>query len=148
MKSYVWDIETNGLLDVLDKIHVAAWQEVGTNEVHHTHDYDEMRDFINKADVLIAHNQIRFDTPAVKKVLGIKVKARLIDTLALSWYLNPDRIKHGLESYGIEYGVPKPVVTDWNNLTPEDYAHRCCEDVKINSRLWRDLSLKLRKLYP
>jgi len=148
MKTYVWDIETNGLLDVLDKIHVISWQEVGTNEVHHTHDYDEMRTFINKADVLIAHNQVRFDIPAVEKVLGIKVKARLIDTLALSWYLNHDRIKHGLEGYGIEYGVPKPVVTDWNSLTPEDYAHRCCEDVKINFRLWRDLDIKLNRLYP
>jgi len=148
MKTYVWDIETNGLLDVLDKIHVISWQEVGTNEVHHTHDYDEMRAFISKAEVLIAHNQIRFDIPAVEKVLGIKVKARLIDTLALSWYLNHDRIKHGLEGYGIEYGVPKPVVTDWNSLTPEDYAHRCCEDVKINSRLWRDLNAKLSRLYP
>jgi hypothetical protein len=148
MKSYVWDIETNGLLDVLDKIHVISWQEVGTNEVHHTHDYDEMRAFINKADVLIAHNQVRFDVVAVEKVLGIKVKARLIDTLALSWYLNHDRIKHGLEGYGIEYGVPKPVVTDWDSLTPEDYAHRCDEDVKINSRLWRDLDIKLNRLYP
>jgi len=148
MKQYVWDIETNGLLDVLDKIHVISWQEVGSNEVHHTHDYDEMRKFIASADVLVAHNQIRFDIPAVEKVLGIKVKARLIDTLALSWYLNHDRLKHGLEGYGVEYGVPKPVVTDWNSLTPEDYAHRCIEDVKINSRLWRDLQSKLKRLYP
>ena len=148
MKTYVWDTETNGLLDVLEKIHVISWQEVGTSEVYHTHDYDEMKEFINNADVLIAHNQIRFDIPAVEKVLGIKVKARLIDTLALSWYLNHDRLKHGLEGYGVEYGVPKPVVTDWNSLTPEDYAHRCIEDVKINSRLWRDLDIKLNRLYP
>jgi hypothetical protein len=143
----VFDIETNGLLDVLDKIHVLSWSTDG-KEVHHTHDYDEMRKFFTEAKVLIGHNIIRFDVVAVEKVLGIKVKARLIDTLALSWYLNHDRIKHGLEGYGIEYGVPKPVVTDWNSLTPEDYAHRCDEDVKINSRLWRDLDIKLNRLYP
>lgn len=143
----VFDIETNGLLDVLDKIHVLSWSTDG-KEVHHTHDYDEMRKFFTEAKVLIGHNVIRFDIPAVEKVLGIKVKARLIDTLALSWYLNHDRVKHGLEGYGIEYGVPKPVVADWNSLTPEDYAHRCCEDVKINSRLWRDLDIKLNRLYP
>jgi hypothetical protein len=143
----VFDIETNGLLDVLDKIHVLSWSTDG-KEVHHTHDYDEMRKFFTEAKVLIGHNIIRFDIPAVEKVLGVKVKARLIDTLALSWYLNHDRIKHGLEGYGIEYGVPKPVVTDWNSLTPEDYAHRCDEDVKINSRLWRDLDIKLNRLYP
>ena len=143
----VFDIETNGLLDVLDKIHVLSWSTDG-KEVHHTHDYDEMRKFFTETQVLIGHNIIRFDIPAVEKVLGIKVKARLIDTLALSWYLNHDRIKHGLEGYGIEYGVPKPVVTDWNSLAPEDYAHRCKEDVKINFRLWRDLNLKLNRLYP
>jgi hypothetical protein len=143
----VFDIETNGLLDVLDKIHVLSWSTDG-KEVHHTHDYDEMRKFFKETEVLVGHNIIRFDIPAVEKVLGIKVKARLIDTLALSWYLNHDRLKHGLEGYGVEYGVPKPVVTDWNSLTPEDYAHRCIEDVKINSRLWRDLDIKLNRLYP
>jgi hypothetical protein len=147
MKQYVYDCETDGLLDELTKIHVVSWQEVGTNEVHHTHDYDEMRKFFEEADVLIAHNQIRFDIPAVEKVLGIKVEARLVDTLALSWYLNYDRPKHGLEGYGEDYGVPKPVIKDWNSLTPEEYAHRCDGDVKINNRLWRDLELKLNKLY-
>ena len=143
----VFDIETNGLLDVLDKIHVLSWSTDG-KEVHYTHDYDEMRKFFTETEVLVGHNIIRFDVVAVEKVLGIKVKARLIDTLALSWYLNHDRSKHGLEWYGIEYGVPKPVVTDWNSLTPEDYAHRCRSDVKINSRLWRDLDIKLNRLYP
>ena len=147
MRQLVWDIETNGLLDELDRIHVVAWQEVGSSEVHHTGDYDKMREVILSADVLIAHNQIRFDIPAVEKILGIKVKAKLVDTLALSWYLNFDRPRHGLEGYGEDYGVPKPVIKDWNSLTYEEYAHRCSEDVKINSRLWRDLWHKLNKLY-
>lgn len=142
----VFDVETNGLLDVLDKIHVLSWSTDG-KEVKHTHDYDEMRKFFSETEVLVGHNIIRFDIPAVEKVLGIKVKARLVDTLALSWYLNHERVKHGLEGYGEDYGVPKPVIKDWDSLTPEDYAHRCCEDVKINFRLWRDLDLKLNKLY-
>lgn len=142
----VFDIETDGLLDKLTKIHVISWMGDDGN-VHHTHDYEAMRLFFTEAKVLIGHNIVRFDLPAVEKVLGIKVKARLIDTLALSWYFNHDRIKHGLEGYGVEYGVPKPVITDWNSLTPEDYAHRCDEDVKINTRLWRDLEIKLNRLY-
>ena len=142
----VFDCETNGLLDVLDKIHVVSWSTDG-KEVYHTHDYDEMRKFFTETEVLVGHNIIRFDIPAVEKVLGIKVKARLVDTLALSWYLNHERVKHGLESYGEDYGVPKPVIKDWDSLTPEEYAHRCNEDVKINYRLWRDLQRKLEKLY-
>ena len=142
----VFDIETDGLLDELTKIHVLSYSHDG-KEVHHTHDYDEMRKFFTETEVLVGHNIIRFDIPAVEKVLGIKVKARLIDTLALSWYLHHDRLKHGLEWYGVDYGTPKPVIKDWNSLTPQEYAHRCDEDVKINNRLWRDLDTKLNKLY-
>jgi len=121
---------------------------MGTDgNVHHTYDYEAMRIFFTEADTLVGHNIIRFDIPAVERVLGIKVEARLIDTLALSWYLNHDRPKHGLEGYGEDYGVPKPVIKDWDSLTPEEYAHRCDEDVKINARLWRDLDIKLNKLY-
>ena len=142
----VFDIETDGLLDELTKIHVLSYSDDG-KEVKYTHDYDEMREFFTDTETLVGHNIIRFDIPAVERVLGIKVNARLVDTLALSWYLNHDRPKHGLEGYGEDYGVPKPVIKDWNTLTPEEYAHRCNEDVKINSRLWRDLELKLNKLY-
>ena len=142
----VFDIETDGLLDELTKIHVLSY--MGTDgELHHTHDYNHMRTFFKTADVLVGHNIVRFDIPAVERVLGIKVNARLIDTLALSWYLHHDRMKHGLEGYGVDYGVPKPVIKDWDTLRPQEYAHRCGEDVKINSRLWRDLSMKLDKLY-
>ena len=142
----VFDIETDGLLDDLTKIHVLAYSYDG-KEVFHVGDYDAMREFFEEQEVLVGHNIIRFDIPAVEKVLGIKIKARLVDTLALSWYLNHDRPKHGLEGYGEDYGVPKPVIKDWDNLTYEEYAHRCSEDVKINSRLWRDLDLKLNRLY-
>ena len=117
-------------------------------EVHHTHDYEAMRIFFTEAKVLIGHNIIRFDIPAVEKVLGIKVKARLIDTLPLAWYLDFYRPSHGLASYGEEFGVPKPKIDDWENLSPEEYAHRCNEDVRINTVLFNRLNYKLDKLYP
>lgn len=142
----VFDIETDGLLDEMTKIHVLAYSYDG-KEVFHIGDYDAMREFFQNQGVLVGHNIIRFDIPAVEKILGIKVKARLIDTLALSWYLNHDRPKHGLEGYGEDYGVPKPVIKDWDNLTYEQYAHRCSEDVKINFRLHRDLMIKMNEVY-
>jgi len=143
---WVFDIETDGLLDEMTKIHVLSYSCDG-KDIISTGDYDEMREFFATHHYLIGHNIIRFDIPAVEKILGIKVNAKLVDTLALSWYLNFDRPKHGLESYGEDYGVPKPVIKDWNTLTYEEYAHRCSEDVKINSRLWRDIWHKLNKLY-
>lgn len=142
----VFDIETDGLLDEMTKIHVLAYSYDG-KEVFHVGDYDAMREFFLEQEVLVGHNIVRFDIPAVEKILGIKIKARLIDTLALSWYLNHDRPKHGLEGYGEDYRVPKPVIKDWDSLTYEEYAHRCSEDVKINSRLYRDLMIKMDEIY-
>lgn len=141
----IFDVEADGLLDEATKIHVLSYT---TSEgVKHTHDYDEMREVITNANVLIGHNIICYDIPLLEKILDIKIKARCIDTLALSWYLNHNRIRHGLEGYGDEYGVPKPSIDDWHNLTPEEYAHRCDEDVKINKRLWNQLKTKLLRLY-
>ena len=142
----VFDIETDGLLNEMTKIHVLSYSDDGKT-IHNTHDYDEMREFFATRKTIAGHNIIRFDAPAVEKILGIKIEARMIDTLALSWYINHTRMKHGLEGYGEEYGVPKPVIKDWNTLTPQEYAHRCDEDVRINVRLLRDLDLKMNKLY-
>lgn len=141
----IFDIETDGLDPT--KIHVLSWEdELG--KIQHTHDYVAMRIFFEEATILIGHNIVRYDIPAVEKILGIKVSAKLVDTLAVSWYINHTRPKHGLEGYGEYYNVKKPEITDWENLTKEEYAHRCNEDVKINVRLWRDLDIKLSKLYP
>lgn len=141
----VFDIETDGLDPTL--IHVLSWSE-DMGEVKSTYEYQEMRDVLMGADVLIGHNIIRYDIPAVEKLLGIKVKARLIDTLGLSWYINHWKGKHGLAEYGEEYGVPKPKIDDWENLSPEEYRNRCEQDVRINNCLWKTLSYKLSKLYP
>ena len=141
----IFDIETDGLDPTM--IHVMSWEEDG--EVHSTNDYDEMRAKLMSASELSGHNIIRYDLPALNKILGFYVAKhqRVVDTLPLSWYLNYDRSKHGLEGYGNDYGVPKPKIEDWENLTYEDYAHRCEEDVKINMRLYKELMYKLGKLY-
>ena len=70
-----------------------------------------------------------------------------MDTLALSWYLEPKRVRHGLEWWGEEFGVEKPVIDDWDNLEIGDYIHRCEEDVKINTLLWERQWKQLLKLY-
>ena len=146
MTEYVFDIEADNLLDDATKIHVLSYAAPDGAVVSLT-DYDKMRSFFLGADRLIGHNIVRYDIPLVEKLLGIKVKADLVDTLVLSWYLNFKRARHGLAQYGDEYGVPKPVVDDWENLSVAEYTHRCEEDVKINLQLWQQLSKKLKRLY-
>jgi hypothetical protein len=56
-------------------------------------------------------------------------------------------MRHGLEEYGEEFGVPKPVITDWESQTQEDYNHRVMEDCKIQKKLWERQKSKLNVLY-
>lgn len=152
MREVVFDIETNGLLDKLDKVHVVSWQDNYMTEP--TSDYDlECIKGIYDADMIIGHNILRFDLDAIEKVYGIRPSGNtlLVDTLVLAWYLDYERIEkglsYGLEDYGVSFGVPKPKITDWDSLTREEYTHRCEEDVKINMRLWKRLRNKLVALY-
>lgn len=139
------DVESDGLLEDATKIHCMAWTT--PTGVVSTSEYSEMVRVLTSAKTLVGHNIILYDIPLLERILGIKIKAQLIDTLALSWTLFPDRLIHGLESYGEEYGVPKPEINDWHNLSSEEYQHRCREDVKINKRLWADIKNKLMLLY-
>lgn len=139
----IFDVEADGLTPT--KIHcLAIKNDRGSKS---TTDYENMRKFFTKAKVLVGHNIIRYDIPAVERLLDIKIDALLVDTLALSWYLYPERNKHGLEEWGEELGVAKPEITDWENLTVEEYIHRCEQDVRINVLLWNKMWKYLRKIY-
>jgi DNA polymerase III epsilon subunit-like protein len=143
---FVYDLECDGLLDTITKIHCLSYTSDGINFTT-LFDYQQMRDFIESAPILIAHNQIRYDIRAIKKVLGIEVKAKLYDTLAMSWVFEPNRPKHGLDSWGDTVGIPKPKIDDWENLTPQEYQHRCEEDVRINWLVWQKLIKKAKLIY-
>lgn len=143
MKHIVFDTEGDSLTPT--KFHCLSYEDDGV--VRSVVSYDDMRSFLSKAELLIAHNCIRWDIPNLERVLDIKVNAKLVDTLAISWYLEPDRPKHGLESYGEDFNIQKPQVEDWQNLRVEDYTYRCEEDVRINVELWKRQWKQLLNLY-
>jgi len=140
----IFDIEADGLNPT--KIYCLSVYVDG--EVYTTTDYDAMRRFFTKYDVYIGHYITLFDIPVIEKLLEIKFEKQLIDTLPLSWYLFPDRGLHGLEDWGEELGISKPEISDWFNLSIDEYIHRCEEDVKINNLLWEKELKKLKELYP
>ena len=137
MTEYVFDIEADGI--DATKIHcmIANGEEVNRFFFKN----------LTSDDVLIGHNIIRYDIPTIERLLNIKIKAQLIDTLALSWYLFPTINRHGLEQWGERLNIEKPVITDWENLTREEYIHRCKEDVRINTKLWGLQKSLLIKIY-
>ena len=140
---YIYDIECNGLLKNATKIHCLSicWRD-SNGVVHHksTTNYDEMRKFFTRTDITrVGHNITLYDERVIAKLLGIDTlqsKDQIIDTLALSWYLFPERVKHGLEEWGVDFGIHKVEIADWENLTPQEYIHRCEVDTKINLKLW------------
>jgi len=144
IKGVVFDIEADSLTPT--KIHCLS-VNTGSDKPKSTVNYDNMRKFFSKSSILVGHNIIRYDIPSVERLLDIKVEALLVDTLSLSWYLYPDRIKHGLEEWGEELGVKKPEIVDWENLSIEEYIHRCEEDVKINTLLWKKMWTYLNDIY-
>jgi len=164
---YVFDIEANGLNP--DKIHCMAMDTPdGDVPTLSSTDYERIEYFcsVGEDEYLIGHNIIRYDIPVLERILDIKIKAKLVDTLALSWYLFPERNKHGLADWGETFGIPKPVVREWEWRIPVDFhcyadggfeeakekhaklmLHRCKEDVKINTMLWEKQKAYLTELY-
>ena len=139
----VFDIEADGLKPT--RIHVLSANISGT--VRSTDSYDNMRKFLQRGHVLVGHNIMLWDIPNVERLLGISCVGKVVDTLALSWYLCPDVDRHGLEEWGEFFGIPKPPISDWENLSYEEYKHRCEQDVRINTMLWEYLWGKLIRLY-
>lgn len=151
MKEYtVFDIETDGLLDDVSTIHCLSYTKYSPNRKPHSGsliDIEKIKNFLTRQTVLVGHNIIRYDIPVLEKLLDITIESRIIDTLALSWYLYPNKIRHGLEVWGEELGVLKPQIVDWSNLSVEEYIHRCESDVKINSLLFTKQISYLVNLY-
>src|SRR5687767_8488843 len=99
-----------------------AYKSVLGGEVHVTTDYDEMRKILLAAKLVVGHNFIRFDVVHLERLLKIKITATLVDSLAVAWYLEPSRSSsYGLDSYGEQFGIKKPIIIDWQNLDIEDY---------------------------
>lgn len=151
---YAMDIETTGLLEQMKKqksprLHNMGIIDVASREekVFEWTERKAIQDFLDTGPTFCTHNGATFDFEALK-FLGYDVsKCTLIDTLFISWYLQPRRVKHGLEGYGEEFGVPKPVIDDWENQTQEEYNHRVMEDCKIQLKLWEQQYIQLLKVY-
>lgn len=147
MKEVVFDIEGDGLLDKVTKIHCLSYSQADGRFSGTIYSEKDIKDFLSQDYIYIGHHIIGFDFKVLEKIYGIKRPKYFLDTLAWSWYLFPDRAEHGLESWGEDFGVPKPKIDDWENLTIEEYAHRCEEDVKINTKLYQLVKTKMKEIY-
>jgi DNA polymerase I len=150
MKQLVYDLETDGLLPEVSKIHVCCTYDIDTGEEWYSTDTIEIVKQLESADHLICHNQLDYDLPVLEKLFNWKPneETRITDTLILSRLGNPDRLchpqqlrdeykagPHSLGAWGYRIGVGKPDHEDWSTYS-EAMLHRCQADVRINARIY------------
>ena len=136
MNKYIVDIETDGFLEKLTKIHCMVIKDLQTNEVHTfrgsapDHEFEQGLDFLESIATdgqIIGHNIIKFDLPAIQKIYkNFKVKQEnVLDTLVLSRLIysdakNQDAVytksgrlpqklwaSHSLKAWGYRLGILK-----------------------------------------
>lgn len=145
----VFDLECDNLLFEVTKIYCLCYCKVAEpNKIYTLTDYEDIKKFfLNPNYYRIAHNGLLFDCLVAEKILNISISTDFIDTLFISWIIFFERNSHGLEKFGEDFGVEKPKIEDWKNLTIEKYSYRCQEDVKINYLLWMKQYKFLMELY-
>jgi DNA polymerase III alpha subunit (gram-positive type) len=148
MKEVVFDTDGDGLAYECTKLHILSYSYDG-KDYQSTADYEEMVEFFSQPETLfVAHNSIKHDMVAINRILGVPMDYnKYVDTLALSWFLYPDRQSHGLGSYQSESGLEKPKVDDWENVTYAQMKHRCEADVSLNWWLWMKQRKRLQEIY-
>lgn len=148
------DIETTGLIEQMMKQEAPRLHNIGYIDALTKEETcvewtarKRIQDFLNTGPTLVMHNGMTFDKEALA-YLGFDVsKVTIIDTLYLSWYLQPYRPKHGLEGYGEEFGVPKPKIDDWESQTQEEYNFRVMQDCRIQLKLFEQQYSQLLAIY-
>jgi len=157
----VFDLETNGLLDDVTKIHclVIYDSEADSTVIYNNEGNKEpiVRGVqrLEDADVLVGHNILGYDLPVIQKMYTwFNPQALVLDTLLLSRLYHTDMMeidkkrnleymplplygRHSLESYGHRLGEYKGEFgksTDWQEWSPEMEIY-CAQDVKVTTKL-------------
>lgn len=171
MPSYVFDIETNGLINDATTIHSLVLQDVESGNVFSCTDHSTKYQSINKglqllseADCIIGHNIISFDLPVIKKLFPLwRTKALVRDTLVLSrliwadlketdfafrrknsWYPGKLIGSHSLKAWGYRLRDEKDTFgeeTDWAEWSMDMQTY-CEQDVHVTDKLWKLIQSK------
>lgn len=169
MARYAADIETDGFLPDLTRVHCIVLVDLDTDEVHDFADQPGHRpiseglELLAGADMLAFHNGIMFDVPALQKVYpGWEMLGVLRDTLVLSRFVYPDIKKadfkllkkspdalpkdligtHSLKSWGYRLKCHKAEYEGpWDRWSPEMHAYMI-QDGILGAKLFRFLMSK------
>jgi len=83
----IFDTETNGFLSDVSKIHCIVIKDIDTQKVlsFKFDEIDKALEILNKADLLVGHNILKFDIPVIQKIYpNFKYTGEVLDTLIIS----------------------------------------------------------------
>jgi len=140
---WIVDVETDGLLPNVSKIHCIVARNYQTGEMYSFKEHECLSLFprwLNTVDKLIMHNGVSFDAPVLNKLLGTKIKiSDVIDTLILSQLFNPIRpAGHSLAAWGERLDFSKGEHLDFQKFNGEMLLY-CKRDVDLTSKLMQHL---------
>ena len=155
-----FDIETNGLLPELDRIHCLEIKDVDSGQEYSfgPQEVELGIDVLEKADEIIGHNILGFDIPAIQKIYpDFKERAKQTDTLVLSQLIKgdlknedftyqpaelPKRLygSHSLKAWGHRLHNNKGEIenNDWSTWSKEMQEY-CRQDVNLTVDLFKHL---------
>lgn len=147
----IFDIETDGLLEEVTLIRCLSYQDYHLGVLGPMitlTNYDDMIAYFERDIIFVGHKIKTYDILVAEMILNINFSKNVVDTLALSWYLYPNRKVHGLEQWGEEVGVAKVKIDDWKGLSLEEYIVRCEVDVQINVIIFKQFFSYMNAIYP
>jgi len=83
----IFDIETDGLLDTVTKVHCGCVFDTTTEQytLYRPHEIEQMVERLSNADSICGHNVIMFDIPVLEKLYNVVFdQEKVIDTLVLA----------------------------------------------------------------
>ena len=140
----IFDIESNGLLDTISKIHCLVAIDIDTLDEYVFRPGDNSwMELFDKATVIAGHNIINYDLPAVKKITGWTPKpdTKIIDTMIMSQLNRYTRNGgHSLKNLAKLAGEEQKIDYNggWEDFS-EEMLEYCIMDVKSNLSVYRKL---------
>jgi len=155
--SYIFDLETDGLLDEVTKIHCLVLKNIETGEaIGYTGKgiWTEGIPKLEKADLIVGHNILKYDIPVFKKLGRFNPKGTVRDTLVCTRLIYAD-IKnsdfkrnefpkkligsHSLRAWGHRIGNYKDDYDGgWEEYSDEMLSY-CFQDVEVTATLWKKI---------
>lgn len=163
-KRFAFDLESNGLLDTINRIHCLVLSDLDTGVVESFDSRDPMRllkglSYLQDAEEIVGHNIIGYDIPAIKIVHPTWTpRGKVTDTLVLSRLIHADLMgedavaqrgsedfpkrlwgSHSLKAWGLRIGNFKgDYAGGWEKFSEEMLSY-CVQDVNVTVELYHRL---------